>query len=130
MERKTGATATILDSKVLLSAARTVLAAQDPTLDLSRLSCDLAPQMLFTVDDGHAAVVNVEGVGEVAKGDTIGVYFSEGFGVFPVALPVDAVVAAGTEETIDLAAGIRTFGSRLDSNHHQWWWRYSGRYQG
>lgn len=129
MERMTGATTTILDSKALLSAARTVLTAQDPTLDLSRLSSDLGPQMLFAVEGGAAAVVNVEGVGEVANGDTIAVYFTEGFGVFPVTLPVDAVAAAGSEETIDLADGIRTFGPRLDGNHRHWRGRYSGRYQ-
>lgn len=130
MERMTGATTTILDSEALLSAARTVLTAQDPALDLSRLSSELGPQMLFAVDGGAAAVVNVEGVGEVAEGDTIAVYFTEGFGVFPVALPVDAVAASATKETIDLADGIRTFGSRLDSNHRRWRSRYSGRYQG
>lgn len=129
--RNRGAVAAILDTDALGAAARTVLTIEDPTLDVSGVSMNmLAPHMLITATDGRKAVVNHEGVGAFEVEGAIKVWASEGFGSFPVAVPVDAITAIATEEKTDLADGIRVFGARLDSNHHQWWWECEGRNDG
>lgn len=129
--RKRGAIAAVLDTDALVVATRAALTATDSTLDVSQVHVDrMAPHMLIESKDGRAAVVNVEGVGAFEDEGTVTVWATEGFGSFPVEVPVTAIVEAATDEEIDLADGIRTFGARLDSNHHLWWLEYRGRYTG
>ncbi|WP_271986648.1 hypothetical protein [Pseudoclavibacter terrae] len=125
MERPTGAVAVKLDADILLNRARAAQAARDPRFVPEALTHGPRPQMLIAVDRGNAAVVNGEGVGEVEQDDDrIDVWFThEGFWD-TVELTLEDLNEAATEETIDLADGIRRFGDRLDLNHHSWFGRY------
>ena len=81
--------------------------------------------MLIPVHRGEAAVVNGEGVGEIAdETDEIEVYFAYGFQLTTVKLTLEEIAQADSGERIDLADGIRTFGARLSSNHHIWFRKY------
>lgn len=123
--RPTGAIAVKLDAEILLAKARAEFAKQFPEADAAQLSHGPQPQMHFAVDRGNAAVVNGEGVGYVAtENDTIEVYFSYADTWVPVVLPLSHIGHATTHDRIDLAEGIRTFGSRLDVNHLIWFNRY------
>ena len=129
--RPTGAIARVLDPEALLAAAREVLAEQypatdqHPAADPAQLTHGQLPQMLFSVDRNEAAIVCGEGTGYIANDDdTIKVLFSYGFNWIPVRLTLEQVGHAVTEETIDLADGIRVFGDRLDANHFGWFRRY------
>lgn len=122
--RERGALVTVLDPERLLEAGRKAYVETFRGADPKLLHNGPLPQMLLLVDDGTPAVVNGEGVGEVARAGYIGVTFSNGFSWFPLALRVEALGGLATEERVDLAEGIRTFGSRLDGNHHLWRERY------
>lgn len=131
-DRRRGAIATILDPDVLLDAARDILPTirEDfPPIRLAEIEMDDRLQMLIAVDDNTPAVVNLEGVGCIETNGTIGVYICSVLERIRVNIPTATILAAITDRTIDLADGIRTFGARLDSNHHQWYSRYSGPYQ-
>ena len=124
MTRITGARALVLDNDALIALARKSL--ERDGIPTEGMTHGPAPQMIFTVAEG-TAIVNNEGVGAIAEGDTIAVYFSDNFQWFPVDLKVaDVIETAGTSETIDLADGIRTFGARLDANHANWRSRHTG----
>lgn len=123
--RPAGAIGIKLDAEILLAVARDEFAAQNPEADPALLTHGPQPQMLIAVDRGTGCVVNGEGVGAVAdENDQIEVYFSYGFTWTPVQLSLEKIGAAAGEERIDLAEGIRTFGSRLDVNHRVWFNRY------
>ena len=123
--RTAGAIAIKLDPEVLLAAGREAFAELNPEADAALLTHGPLPQMLFAVDRGTGAVVNGEGVGAVAdETDHIEVYFCYGMTWTPVPMAMVKVGDAATEERIDLADGIRTFGSRLDVNHLRWFNRY------
>ncbi|MGO2822526.1 MAG: hypothetical protein ACTIA5_17150 [Brachybacterium tyrofermentans] len=116
--RPAGAIATILDADVLLDSAR----AARPG---SSIDHGPRPQMLLAVNHGELAVVNREGVGCISGDDkTVGVYFDLGGMWDVIPLPHSVIAHAATEEKVDLADGIRTFGGRLDSNHYTWFSRY------
>ena len=123
--RSVGAIAVKLDANTLLEKARGEFAKQFPDADAALLTHGPLPQMHFAVDRGNAAVVNREGVGAIAdENDTIEVYFSYGTTWVPVVLPLSHIGYATTHDRIDLAEGIRSFGSRLDANHYRWFSRY------
>lgn len=123
--RPAGAVGIKLDADILLQEARAVVATQYPEAKPSHLTHGPLPQMLIAVDRGTGCVVNGEGVGAVAdEADGIEVHFSYGFTWLPVRLPLDRIGMAAGDERIDLAEGIRTFGSRLDVNHMLWFNRY------
>ncbi|PPG28591.1 hypothetical protein C5E10_13440 [Pseudoclavibacter sp. RFBG4] len=127
MERPTGAVAIKLDADILLTRARAAEAArlEDEVFDPATLTHGPGPQMLIAVDRGVAAVINGEGVGEVEQDvDRIDVWFTR-YGMWEtVPLSLADINAAATEETIDLADGIRRFGDRLDMNFFRWFSRY------
>lgn len=123
--RPAGAIGIKLDAEILLAAAREEFANQHPEADAAQLAHGPLPQMLIAVDRGTGCVVNGEGVGAIAdENNRIEVHFSYGFTWLPVPLTLDQIGAAAGDERIDLADGIRTFGSRLDVNHHLWFSRY------
>lgn len=124
--RTHGAIATILDNNALLEAGRRRFALQYPGEDPQLLSHGFTPNMLLPVNHGERAIVNSEGVGAIAdEHEIVDVYFTYAhYTVIKVALTLDEIAAASTEETIDLAHGIRTFGDRLDTNHWRWYSRY------
>lgn len=123
--RTLGAIAVKLDPEILLVSAREEFAGQFPEADATHLTNGPLPQMLFAVDRGNGCVVNGEGVGAIAnEDDQIEVHFSYGMTWVPVLMPMSKINDAATEERIDLAEGIRTFGSRLDVNHLRWFNRY------
>lgn len=127
--RPRGARTTILDNKVLAAAGRKAYqAAYNEPCDT--LEVGYSQNMLFAVDRGIGAVVNDEGVGaEFTDEDTVNVYYRLGISIFPLAIPVDDINNAVTDERVDLADGIRTFGARLDANHATWFRRYDHDYQ-
>lgn len=122
--RPTGAIASVLDETALLDAARAALATERPDAAPELLGSGPTPQMLMAVDHGVPAVINREGVGALAENDAVDVYFEYALTWMPIRLNLEAVAHAATDETIDLAEGIRTFGDRLDSNHAGWHRRY------
>ena len=123
--RPTGAIAKKLDAEALLALGREALLAEHPTAEAQLLSHGPQPQMMFAVDHGNAAIVNGEGVGAIAdENGKIEVHFCYGMTWTPLKLDLERIGYAATEEKIDLAEGIRTFGSRLDGNHYQWFNRY------
>ncbi|MGA7204500.1 MAG: hypothetical protein WBX27_07735 [Specibacter sp.] len=123
--RPAGAIGTKLDAEILLAAAREEFAAQYPEADAAQLTHGPLPQMLIAVDRGIGCVVNGEGVGGVADEDgRVEVHFSYGFTWLPVRLTLEKIGTAAGDERVDLADGIRTFGSRLDVNHSLWFNRY------
>lgn len=81
--------------------------------------------------DGKWYVVGTEGVGwEVSEAKNFGVecYLQSAdgtrFGMFPSAtawVTLAEVLASRTEETIDLADLVRSFGDRLEANFSIWW---------
>lgn len=118
--RPRGASAVVLDPETLLAAARAKFGA-----NIDHLGHGPQPQMLIPVNRGEAAVVNGEGVGEIAdETDEIEVYFAYGFQLTTVKLTLEEIAQADSGERIDLADGIRTFGARLSSNHHIWFRKY------
>ena len=124
-ERKLGAIAVTLDPTILLTAARAKFAIAHPEAEPTLLNNGPLPQMLFPVNRGEAAIVNNEGVGSIAdEDDNIQVTFTYGYQWLEVTLTLDEINQAATDEKIDLADGIRTFGSRLDSNHYNWFSKY------
>lgn len=123
--RPTGAIAKKIDADALLAVGRAALVAKHPDADPSHLTHGPQPQMMLAVDRGNAAIVNGEGVGAIAnENGIIEAYFCYGMTWTPLELELEKVSGTVTDEEIDLAEGIRTFGSRLDSNHHQWFTRY------
>lgn len=124
--RPLGAIGIKLDPEVLLEAGRKQFLAQYPGTDAAQLTHGPLPQMLIAVDRGRGAVVNGEGVGSIAdETDSVEVHFCcDGYTWLALRLTLDQINEAATAETIDLAQGIRTFGSRLDVNHRQWFDRY------
>lgn len=115
--RNRGAFATILNEDTLVAHANSLLPSDDP-LKFN----GFGRQMLLNTNDGPA-VINAEGVGNLPSKGTIAVFLSYGMTPTPVDLPVSVIEAAKTDEKIDLADGIRIFGSRLDVNHHEWYSR-------
>lgn len=116
--RQRGAIATVLDQSILAKHAN----GQAKSLgdDGSLLfQAGPGPQMLLDTEDGPA-VINSEGVGHTLKDGTITTYLHYGMSLMPITLPLAAIESAKTSEKIDIADGIRTFGSRLDVNHHLW----------
>lgn len=84
--------------------------------------------MMFTVNHGEIAVVNVEGVGHIAdENEKVNIYFTQYMSYIEVEIDLSELGGAVTDKEIDLADGIRTFGSRLDSNHYRWFHRYEGK---
>ena len=127
MERNRGAIAKKLDNNAVLEEARKAFAIANPAEDAERLR-NIYNHMLFTVNHGEIAVVNTEGTGCIADEDgNIGLYFSYDFLITRVDLKVEDLGGAVTETEIDLADGIRTFGSRLDANHSTWFNKYDGK---
>lgn len=123
--RPAGAIGITLDAEILLAAGREAFTTQEPEADAALLTNGPLPQMLIAVDRGTGCVVNGEGVGAIAdENNEIKVYFSYGFTWLPVRLSLEKIGAAAGDERIDLADGIRTFGSRLDVNHLLWFDRY------
>ena len=118
--RPRGASAVVLDPDALLAAARAKFGGT-----VHHLTHGPQPQMLIPVNRGEAAVVNGEGVGEIAdESNEIEVYFDYGFQLTTVKLSVDEIALADTGERIDLADGIRVFGARLNANHRIWFRKY------
>lgn len=123
--RPQGAIATTLDPESLLKAGRAKYAEQCPEADASLLTNAPLPQMLIPVNRGEVAIVNGEGVGNIAdENGNIEVWFAKGFQYVPLELSLEEVAGTVTDEKIDLADGIRTFGARLDSNHYTWFRKY------
>ena len=124
--RRTGAIARILSAEALLEAGRKHYVEEYPDANPADLGHGPTPHMLIAVDRGLGAVVNREGVGDRFnhETETVDVYFSNGYSVFPLALSIDEIAYAATDDLIDLAEGIRTFGARLDSNHATWFHAY------
>lgn len=123
--RPTGAIATILATESLLEAGRRQFALQYPDADPQKLNNGLSPQMMIPVNHGELAIVNREGVGTIAdEHNIIDVWFSYEYELLPVAIPTSEIANTTTDEKIDLAHGIRTFGDRLDANHWRWYSRY------
>ncbi|WP_146082040.1 hypothetical protein [Pseudoclavibacter sp. Z016] len=130
MERPTGAVAIKLDADILLNRARAAQAARNPRFVPEALTHGPRPQMLIVVDHGTAAVINGEGVGEVEQDfDRIDVWFARYGAWETVPLSLADINDAATEETIDLADGIRRFGDRLDMNFFRWFGRYDRDHQ-
>lgn len=127
-----GATAHIIDGDLLTPTARKILAKTRPELPpmlIDTVNVEKRKQFVIAVGENTLAVVNDEGVGCFAKNGTIGIWVCAAFERILIDVPVDDIVAATTDETIDLADGIRLFGARLDSNHYQWFTAYTGTYQ-
>ena len=123
--RPTGAVGIELDRETLLAAGRAQLEAQYPDRDPQKLTDGPLPQMLIPVNRGEVAIVNGEGVGCIAdEHSIIDVYFGHEYDWIKIALTLDAVNSAATDTTIDLADGIRVFGSRLDVNHYNWYRKF------
>lgn len=130
--RPLGAIAHIIDGDALTPIARKILAATRPELSpmlIDTVNVEKREQYLIAIEDNRPAVVNDEGVGCFATEGTIGMWVCAAFERILIDVPTDDVVAATTDETIDLADGIRMFGARLDSNHFQWYTTYTGTYQ-
>jgi|GEM_PF-3775358 len=125
--RPAGAIADTLNPHTLLELGRAALLKAHPDAAPNALTHGPTPQMLITVEDDALAVVNGEGVGTVANGDTVEVYFAYGMTYLPLQIPTEKLRTAITSEMVDLADGIRTFGIRLDVNHGFWLRRYTGR---
>lgn len=119
--RPTGALAQVIDPTRLLELGRTAYLTQHPDAAPAALSHGPIPQMLLAIDENTLhAVVNSEGVGAIIDNDTIDVFFTADMTRLPLAIPFDEIRTALTDETIDIADGIRTFGARLDNNHALW----------
>lgn len=116
--RPRGAEAFLLDNDALIRAARPVYAEMGGNPD--HLT-SIYTQMILAVERGLPAIVNSEGVGAMlSEDDTIGVYFAAQMSIVRIDIPFDALNNAVTDEVIDLADGIRSFGSRLEANFHRW----------
>ena len=129
MTRERGAIAKVLDPEVLVTLGRKALAEKygQEEMEAMQIGPGPVPQMIFTVDLKTAAIVNCEGVGHIeTENGKIAVELSTPFSFFPVELDLGDLGEAVTDREIDLADGIRTFGSRLDSNHALWFERYEG----
>lgn len=123
--RQQGAIATILDPEALLKIGRANLATTYPHANQGILDHGPLPQMMFPVNHGELAVINSEGVGEIAQeDDTIGVTFAYGFQWITIRLTLEEIGHAATEDKVDIGDGIRTFGDRLDDNYRAWYLRY------
>lgn len=83
-----------------------------------------ADNVLIKVSEGYA-VVNTEGVGMAERDRTVGVYCLGAFEYVIVHVDVDEL-AQLTEDEVDLADFIRTFGGRLNANHYTWFRRVTG----
>ena len=130
MTRKRGAITKVLDPEVLVKLGQKVLTEKygQEEVEAMNIGPGPTPQMIFTVASKTAAVVNGEGVGHLeTENGKIAVELSTPFSWFPVELDLGDLGEAVTDQEIDLADGIRTFGARLDSNHHQWFSRYEGK---
>lgn len=120
--RPTGAIAVVLNPDALLERGRRAYVERYPDATPEGLQHGPLPQMLMAVHRGLPAVVNGEGLGEIATAeDRIEVHFSNGMSWFPLELSLEHVGYAATDQTIDLADGIRTFGDRLNANHYAWY---------
>lgn len=124
--RPTGAITRELDADTLLAIGRKFYVATYDDANPADLMNGPQPQMLFGTDHGKtAAIVNGEGVGATEDEDgQIEIYFSNGFSIFPLTIPLDEIADAVTDATVDLAHGIRTFGDRLEANFGTWHRRY------
>lgn len=130
MTRERGAIAKVLNPEVLVNLGRKALTEKygAEEVEAMQIGPGPTPQMIFTVDLKTAAVVNGEGTGHIeTETGKIAVELSTPFSFFPVELDLGDLGEAVTETEIDLADGIRTFGSRLDVNHHLWFNRYEGK---
>ncbi|MGP5022494.1 hypothetical protein ACTXIU_12995 [Glutamicibacter arilaitensis] len=126
MKRQRGAIAKTIDNDALLVLGRKALAEQYPT-ELADHLYTFGNQMIFTVDHGNPAVVNQEGVGNIAtENGKVAICFSYMMSIIELDIDLGELGGAVTETEIDLADGIRTFGSRLDVNHGIWFSRYDG----
>lgn len=121
------AEAFLLDNDALIRAARPVCAEMGGNPD--HLT-SIYTQMLLAVERGLPAIVNSEGVGAIlSEADTIGVYLAAQMSIVRIDIPLDALSDAVTDEVIDLADGIRSFGPRLEANFHRWHRAYDHDYR-
>lgn len=119
--RRPGRFGSVLDPDALLAAGRAAYLAAHPDADPEFITHGPGPQMLFTVDaERTPAVVNREGVGATADGDTVAVWLDVYATWTAVDVPVRDVHLAATAEVVDLADGIREGGRRQDENHATW----------
>lgn len=123
--RPTGAIGHLLDPEALLLKGRDAYVRKFPAADPNHLRPGPLPQVIIAVDRGTPAIVNSEGVGAITtEKDDVAVYFSNGLTIFPLTMTLSEIAYAITDETIDIADAIRSFGARLDANHHHWHSRY------
>lgn len=114
--RKRGAIASVLDMDVLVRHANEQIADDESTL---KFHTENGTRMLLETEVGPA-VLDSEGVGYERDGNTITVNLCYGITMTPVDLPLAVIEKAKTDQRIDIADGIRTFGDRLDANHQTW----------
>lgn len=74
--------------------------------------------LLRRLDGGAAVIVSSEGVG--SRKITLGMVYLDTDAFKWQCLPLAAVEACRTGVNEDLSTHIRTFGSRLDGNHYEW----------
>lgn len=119
--RLPGRFGSVLDPDALLAAGRAAYLSAHPDADPALITHGPGPQMTFTADtDRTPAVVNGEGVGAVADGDTVAVWLTVYATWTAVDVPVRDVHLATTANVVDLADGIREGGARLTENHAAW----------
>lgn len=119
--RRPGRFGSVLDPDALLAAGRAAYLAEHPDADPALIAHGPGPQVIFTTDADHApAVVNGEGLGALADGDTVAVWLTVYATWTAVDVPVRDVHLATTAEVVDLADSIREGGARLNENHATW----------
>ena len=120
--RNRGAIGYVLDSNKLAKALRDII---NPAVEAEKF--EPLQSVLVFGEGTQWAVVNYEGVGGIATDydEEARVYFTydQGFLIDSEKLPWNIVTECRdmTEQPVDLADFIRTFGARLDNNHAIWY---------
>lgn len=126
--RPHGATAVVLDLSDHLAQALAYAQENQPEEGWTKASFHGGPYALATAKDGTEYLIDTEGVGFPLDDQPVqfDVFLSTetSFSMFPSvvsSMTREEIHAAATGETVDLADHIRTFGARLDRNHHLWY---------
>lgn len=133
MKRPEGAIVNKFDDAKMKRAIIEEVKRHNPNTDLTPEKINFPYwHYMMLQSNGVIAVINDEGVGQEeykADGESyckilaaVGLSFPDEF-----PMRVSELKKALSKDTIDLAEAIRSFGSRLDSNHYMWYRRYGSK---